>query len=157
MQTSNSEHFLLKYGDLLYDLCESVLWTPTHAQFAFRSILKKLESESKSQKYSQYERSWVLQVTYEKLLSLCQKHGRRVSAQDQIELDANEDIENRLKQFEKFFHRLLPEDKILLILKDKYKIPFQEISSAMITPVGSLKMRRQQALRTLEEWLWTNP
>ena len=150
----SSDHFIRTYGDLLYDLCESILQTPTHAQLAFRSILKQIHSESRFQKFCEYERSWVLRIACKKIINLSQKYGRRVSPEDQIKVDAKETIENRFEQFDTFFNRLMPEDQILLILKDKHGIPFPEISSAMVTPVGSLKMKRQQALRTLEEWLW---
>jgi DNA-directed RNA polymerase specialized sigma24 family protein len=50
----------------------------------------------------------------------------------------------------------LPEDQILLLLRDKHGIPYSEIASALRSPEESLKVKRQQALRTLEEWLWDN-
>lgn len=154
--TDSIDHFVRSYGDLLFDLCESILSSTSNAQIAFRSILKKIRAGSRFQKYSNYERSWVLRIACDKLLNFHRQDGRKVSAEEQIILDANENLALRLKQFNSYFHRLKPEDQILLLLKDKYGIPYPEIAIAMGIPEGSLKVRRQQALRALEEWLWNN-
>jgi DNA-directed RNA polymerase specialized sigma24 family protein len=148
------DYFVRSYGDLIFDLCETLISTPLNAQIAFRSILKKLKSGSRFHQFHQHERGWVLRITCEKLLELCRHHGRRITPEEQINLDSNDHLSVRLKQFDIFFRRLMPEDQILLILKDKYGIAYSEIATAMATPEGSLKVRRQQALRTLEEWLW---
>lgn len=148
------DHFVDSYGDLIFDLCNSLLSSPTNAQIAFRSILKKIKSGSRFQKYSIYERSWVLRIACDRLLALSQHHGYEITPQEQIQLDAQSLLIHRLKQFTVFFHRLLPEDQILLLLKDKHGIPLKEIATAMAIPVEALKIRRIQALRSIEGWLW---
>jgi len=150
------DRYVHSYGDLLFDLCESVLWSSTNAQIAFRSILKDIKRGRRFQKFGAHERSWVLKVACDRLRHLSVRHGRSVSHAERIKLDANENVANRLKHFESYFHRLPIEEKVLLLLKDKYGIPYTEIASAIGIPEGSLKVRRQQALRTLEEWLWDN-
>jgi DNA-directed RNA polymerase specialized sigma24 family protein len=142
------------YGDLLFDLCESVLWSPSSAQVAFRAILKELRKSESSEPYVDYERAWVLKVACTRLRSYAENHGRRLTPSEQVMLDATLSIPARLKEFDSYFHRLPTEDQILLLLRDKYGLPYQEISAAMGLPEGSLKLRRQQSLRTLEEWLW---
>lgn len=151
-----NDHYVRTYGDLLFDLCEAVLWNPLHAQIAFRSILKKVRSGLRFHTYSTFERSWVLKIAYKRLLHFSERYGYQVSPDEQIRLDANESVSTRLKQFGSYFHRLNAEDQLLLLLKDKYGIPYFEIANAMGTPEGTLKVRRQQALRTLEEWLWNS-
>ncbi len=148
------EHAVRSYGDLIFDLCESLLQGPIHTQIAFRSILRKIRSGSRFQRYSGYERSWVLRITCDRLLHLSRQKGRHVPLEDLIKLDSSEQVALRLKQFPSYFHRLMPEDQILLLLRDKYGIPYSEISNAMATPEGALKIRRQQALRAIEEWVW---
>jgi DNA-directed RNA polymerase specialized sigma24 family protein len=148
------EHVVQLYGDLLFDLCESILWSPSNAQIAFRSILRQVKSKRGSNLYQTHERTWVLRVACSQLRSYAQRHGRRLTPSEQIMLDASFDMNARLKQFDSYFHRLTTEDQLLLLLRDKYGIPYPEIAAAMETPEGSLKIRRQQALRTLEEWLW---
>ena len=150
------DHFVRSYGDLLFDLCESVLQSPEYAQIVFRSILRKIRHGSRFEKYSGYERSWVLRIACDKLLHLCHQRTHPISIEDQIKLDANEQVSLRLKQFNSYLRRLMPEDQILLLLRDKYGIPYPEIATAMTIPEDSLKIRRQQALRTLEEWLWNS-
>jgi DNA-directed RNA polymerase specialized sigma24 family protein len=142
------------YGDLLFDLCESVLWSPETAQFTFRAILKTLRKDKESHGFVDHQRSWVLQVTCEKLLEASSRHARRLTPSEQIELDSAQGVTTRLKQFNSYFHRLGAEDQILLLLRDKYGLPYPEIASALGMPEATLKIRRAQALRSLEEWVW---
>lgn len=148
------EYFVQSYGDLLFDLCESILVSPINAQIAFRSILKKIRTGRRLHKFKTYERSWVLRIACDLLLKFCREYGHHISPEEQIKLDSNSSVKTRFKEFDSYFHRLMPEDQILLLLKDKLNIPYSEISVAMSIPEGSLKIRRQQALRALEEWLW---
>lgn len=148
------EHVIRTYGDLLFDLCESLLGSPLNAQLAFRSIIKKIRKESARSAFQDYERAWILHIACDHLRKLSVRYGRRLTPSEQIELDATQVIGHRLKQFDAYFHRLTTEEKLALLLRDKYGIPMREIASATGTPEGTLKIRRQQALRTLEDWLW---
>lgn len=148
------EHIVHSYGDLLFDLAETVLWSRPNAQLCFRSILKELRRARPANGYQTFERTWVLRITCEKLREYAARHGRKLSPAEKIMLDAGLDASGRLKQFDSYFHRLPTDDQILLLLRDKHGLPYAEIASAMGVPEGSLKLRRQQALRTLEEWLW---
>ncbi|MGK5082832.1 sigma factor-like helix-turn-helix DNA-binding protein [Bdellovibrionota bacterium FG-1] len=149
-----SQHVLQLYGDMLFDLCEAVLWNPVNTQLAFKSILKTLRNRAQSQSFQEYERAWVLRVATEKLLAMAPQHGRRLTPSEQIQLDAAQNPSIRLKQFNAYFHRLSTEDQILLLLRDKYGIPYPELSTALGLPEGTIKLRRAQALRAIEEWLW---
>jgi len=142
------------YGDLIFDLCESVLWNPQNTQVVFRIILQELRHCLRAQPYKTYERAWVLRIAYEKISFFAEKYARRLTAAEQIEIDSNPNVSIRLKNFDAYFYRLNLQDQILLLLRDKYGIPYPEISAAMQRPEGSLKISRQQALRTLEEWIW---
>lgn len=141
----------------MFDLCESILWNPASAQTAFQSIIKELGSKLSFETYSTHERAWVLRITCEKLKSISQHNGRRLTSSEQIELDSNLNLASRLKKFEFYFHRLGTEDRLLLLLKDKYLLPLPEIATALNAPEASLKTQRQQALRALEDWLWNYP
>src|SRR5690349_3809978 len=100
-----------------------MLWNTDDSQTLFRSILKKLHLDHREHKYSRYERSWVLKIACRQLLEFCNQTQYQVSPEEQIKLDRNGTISNRLKEFNSYFHRLLPEDQIFLLLKDKHKIP----------------------------------
>lgn len=142
------------YGDLLFDLCESVLWNPINAQLAFRSILKNVTKDREKREFKDHERAWILRIASERLLKDSPYLGRKLTPSEQIELDAAKGVSYRLKQFDNYFHRLTSEDKLLLLLRDKYGIPYGEIAVAMGIPEGSLKIQRSHALRTLEDWIW---
>jgi len=142
------------YGDVIFDLCESVLWNSTNAQLAFRKIVKELRKSSSHEQFSVHERAWVLRVSCDRLRDLAQNTSRRMTASERIESDATETTAGRLKKFDFYFHRLTLNDQFLLLLRDKYGFAYSEISTALGIPEGSLKTSRQQALRALEEWVW---
>lgn len=150
------EHIVSQYGDLIFDLCHSLLWSHSNAQIAFRAILRELRRTRPFNDFMENERAWILHVTVDKLQTMVQRHGRQLTPSEQIMLDASLAPDKRLEQFDSYFHRLQATDQILLILRDKYGIPYFDIASALNLPEESLKIRRQQSLRTLEDWLWNN-
>ncbi len=145
-----------QHGDLLFDLCESILGSSALAQIAFRSIVKKIRANLKKVDYEVHERSWILKVASQQLSALVQRRGDRVEPKRQIEIDSQVDTGNRIKYLDFYFRRLRPEMQLLLLLQDKHQIPVNEIAAALGTPVDTLKLKREQALKTLEEWMWTN-
>jgi RNA polymerase sigma-70 factor (ECF subfamily) len=151
---SSIDPLIERYGDLLYDLCESVLWGSSAAQVVLRSIFRELRAERKFNQYSEHERAWVLRVACSRLRDLARDHARKLTASEQLQLDANEKASARLRQFDFYFHRLPVEDQMVLLLRDKYGLPYGEISAALGLPEGSVKVRRQQSLRALEDWIW---
>ena len=142
------------YGDLLFDLCETVLWSPSNAQLAFRAIMKEIRRTRSANQYTDHERAWILRIACTQLRAFSMRLGRKLTPSEQIMLDASMTLESRMKQFDSYFHRLSADDQLLLLLRDKYGIPYSEVAAAMGLPEGSLKMKRQQALRTLDEWIW---
>lgn len=140
------------YGDLLFDLCESVLWSPSQTQNAFRAILKEIGNQNEH--YKENERAWILRIAFQKLKELSVIHARKVTSSEQIEIEANPSVATRLKHFPLYFHRLTTEEQIVLLLRDKYGLPYDEVATSTGLPEGTIKSVRQQALRTLEGWLW---
>lgn len=153
-QHSEVERVVQLYGDLLFDLCESVLWSPVQAQNAFRSILKEIKATRPADRFTENERAWILRIAFERLSKLGPQVARKVTSSEQMRLDASPNIASRLKSFEIYFHRLTIEEQVVLLLRDKYGLPYGEISSATEIPEASLKTIRGQALRRLESWLW---
>lgn len=148
------EPIVRQYGDLLFDLCQSVLWSSREAQHAFRSLLKGLQRSRGARGFQDYERACILRFACDQLRGRDARHPRRRSASEQLELDSALGVPQRLGRFEGYFQRLPLEDQLLLLLRDKYGISFAEIAVILGTPEGSLKVRRQQALRALEDWIW---
>lgn len=144
------------FGDLVYDLFHSVLWNHQGARVLhlrlWRTIDRRLQGGEAHPE--RHVRAWVLQEAVDLLLRSHRRLGRSLSPSEQVMLDANLNIPARLRQFEAYLHKLRAEEQILLLLRDKYGLPYAEIAAALRTPEGSLRVRHQQALRTLEEWLW---
>lgn len=143
-----------RHGDLVFDLCQAVLWSQPNAQLAFRAVMRDLRRLALAGRYEKYERAWVLRVTCERLRSLAARLGRTLSASERMMLDGALKGDARLKQFDSYFHRLSTDDQMLLLLRDKHGLDYDEISVALGEPTGSLKIKRLQALRALDEMLW---
>jgi hypothetical protein len=155
--SASLERIVQNHGDLLFDLCESVLWSPINAQVAFRAIIQEVRRGQKGPadlQFDRFERAWVLNVACDRLKSFADRHARRVTPSEQLELDSQNTASARLYHFDHYFHRLSVEDQILILLKDKHGLALEEIEAALSAPADSLKIRRQQALRALEEWIW---
>ncbi len=151
------ETLVQSYGDLLFDLCESVLWSPVNAQVAFRAMVQEIRRSQKNSveaRFERFERAWVLRLACDRLRSFADRHARRITPSEQLELDSQNTASARLHHFDHYFHRLSTEDQLLLLLKDKHGLPLTEIEAALGAPSASLKIRHQQALRALEEWIW---
>jgi DNA-directed RNA polymerase specialized sigma24 family protein len=150
------DRVVASYGDLIFDLCDSILGSTALAQIAFYSIIKKIRSEIKRGEYQLYERSWILKVASQHLISMVQQRGEIMEPKLQIEIDSQLDSGHRLKYLGFYFRRLRPEMQLLLLLKDKHQVSHEDISAALSTPVDTLKLQREQVLKTLEEWMWTS-
>jgi DNA-directed RNA polymerase specialized sigma24 family protein len=145
------ETIIKTHGDLIYDLCESILKNSVNSQLSFRKILQTIKRSRKTEQYVKYERAWILKIAVTQLRKTA---GRYVRQKSKDQVDPGQGASQRLKNFPLFFHRITIEDQILLILKDKYGIPYSEIAAALAVPEATLKVRRQYALRALEEWVW---
>lgn len=154
MATTELDRIIQLYGDMLYDLCESVLWSSSGGQIAFRAVAKSIRAHRLPEGTVQGERAWILRAACKEILACAEQWGRRLTPAEQIMLDASLAPENRLSQFDAYFHRLSAQDQILLLLRDKYGLPYGEIAAILGAPEGSIKVRRQHSLRTLEDWLW---
>lgn len=142
------------YGDLLYDLCQSMLWSPADAPYAFRSILRTLNRRWKNERFEKYERPWILQIAFHELRGMRRKSSRFLTPAEQVMLDSNPEPRARLRFFDSYFHRLPIESQLLLVLRDKYGIPLSEVAAVLELPEASARLQRLQALRLLESWIY---
>jgi len=95
-----------KYGDLIFDLCESMLGNSALAQLAFRSIIKKIRLELNRSSYEAYERSWVLKLASQELLALVRRRGEVVEPKRQFEIDSHAENQNQTQKLDFYFRRL---------------------------------------------------
>jgi len=156
-----SENRLLEvYGDLLFDLCNSMLWDWSNAQVAFKKISESLQNSlqhTSPSHFQQNERAYVLQSSISFLRNFSVDHAKRLDKHEQLSLDSLKPGMDRQKMLSHFFQRLQDDEKLILLLKDKYGLPFSDISSALSLPEGTLKVRRSQSIRSLANWIWGEP
>ncbi len=145
------------YGDMLFDLCQSMLWSQTEAPHAYRAILRTIQREGSKvdSRFQKYERAWIFHLAYRELKKMAKKTPKSLTPAEQVMLDSNPDPKARLRHFDSYFHRLPIESQFLVILKDKYGMPVNEIASILEIPEPSLKLQRSQSLRLLESWIWS--
>lgn len=145
---------VLTYGDLLYDLCQTMLWSPADAPDAYRSILRTLSRRRRTERFNRYERPWILQIAFRELRGMKKRSPRLLTPAEQVMLDSNPDPRARLRFFDSYFHRLPIESQCLLILRDKYGIPVSEVAAVLEIPEPSARLQRLQSLRMLESWIY---
>lgn len=145
---------VLTYGDLLYDLCQTMLWSPADAPDAYRSILRLLARRRRTERFTRYERPWILQIAFRELRGMKRRSPRLLTPAEQVMLDSNPDPRARLRFFDSYFHRLPIESQCLLILRDKYGIPISEVAAILEVPEASARLQRLQSLRMLESWIY---
>jgi len=151
-KTSPAEQVVERHGALVVDLCETVLWDQSHAQQAYHWISKQLRKSKEA--FEVHERSWVLQIACSRIQEIDARHKIQLTPSEQIELDSASNPVSRRERFRYYFHRLTTEQRILLTLRERHKVPYSEIGAALGIPIDSLKILRQQALRTIEDWIW---
>lgn len=149
------DRIVATYGDLLYDFCQSLLWSPAEAPDAYRSILRTLNKRRRTEKFEKYERPWILQIAFQELRGMKRRSPRFLTPAEQVMLDSNPEPKARLRFFDSYFHRLPIEAQLLLLLKDKYGVPLSEVAAILEIPEGSARLQRLQALRLLESWIWS--
>jgi DNA-directed RNA polymerase specialized sigma24 family protein len=145
---------VLTYGDLLYDLCQTMLWSPADAPDAYRLILRKLARRRRIERFNRYERPWILQIAFRELRGMKRRSSRLLTPAEQVMLDSNPDPHARMRFFDSYFHRLSIESQYLLILRDKYGIPLTEVAAVLEVPEASARLQRLQSLRMLEAWIY---
>lgn len=146
-------HFVQTYGDLIFDLSDSLLQDPKRTQSACRAILKQVNLQRRLENYIVYERAWILQITCQQLLVHYAQSRSLSSLEDQAQSDSSESAQIRLQSLPLYLSRLKPEEQMVLLLKEKHEISFEDIAMGLSIPPSSLKLKRDQSLRTLECWL----
>ena len=124
------------FGSLVYDLCLEILNDPLRAEIAFVSIAKEIKKNSTQVQFKEFQRTWILKNTCDHLLRDKRPSSLRFHKGPQGDVLSKLSIEERL----------------LVLLRDKYGLPYPEIAGALGIPDGTLKLRRAQALRSLKEW-----
>jgi DNA-directed RNA polymerase specialized sigma24 family protein len=148
------ERVVETYGDLLYDLCQTMLWSPADAPYAYRTILRSLVRKRRTERFDRYERPWILQIAFRELRGMKRRSPRLLTPAEQVMLDSNPEPRARLRYFDSYFHRLPIDSQCLLILRDKYGIPISEVAAVLELPEASTRLQRLQALRLIESWIY---
>jgi hypothetical protein len=144
------DYLIQSYGEIIYSLC-IINSKSDEIKSIFRSILKKLLSKQSIFKNSKMERSIVLKISCLILIEN-KKNNKKVIDYKKLWFDEKKQTEQEIFYF--YFDQLDTEEKIILFLREKYKIQFFEIATALFFPEGTIKIKRQQAFEKLEEYLW---
>ena len=153
-ETLKQPEWVESFGDSIYDLCVCTLWHTAHAQHAFRVITRTIEQKKNQNQFETYLRPWIFKIAVETLRTMFAKNARKPSALEQVSLDSELSLEEKFARFELYFHKLSFDEKVVLLLRDKYGLPYSEIAAIFSLPEDSIKLRRTLALRTLDDSIW---
>ncbi len=151
------KHYTRRYGDLLFDLCNSLLWARGPAQLAFQNSIRILAHTAPRHSYHDHERAWAIKEAYSQIRASYERRSKKSPPIASTAWDQDLLLEAKLQRLSKYLQRLPLEDQCLLLLKEKHQLPFEEIALILDLTPDALKFKRQQALKTLEEWIWNSP
>ncbi len=155
---STSEKPFDRHLELIWDFIYSIVWNQRGARAIFKIETRKI-SHFRTVRHVQsetpdFQRNWILKQTWEVLSKNYDSHQKKLSASEQVMLDSLFEPELRLKNFESYFHRLNLKEKAVLLFRDKYGFSTSEVASILSISEGSLKLLRQEALSSVEQWIW---
>ena len=143
-----------RYGDMIFDLCQTSLFDPNAIRQAFTHIIRTLKKTLSVNGYTQYEKAWVLRVTCDHLKSVGKNIRNEMSETEHFRSDTSLSPQEKLEAFDTFFLRLPMDQRLAILLHDKYRLELSLISTALGLPEESIKLVRIQGLCSLEEWIW---
>jgi len=148
------EEELNRFGDLLMGLVTRFTPDSEAHRPMVRQIIKAYVLEQKKLKTELFQRPLLLQIAVEHLLSHLKKWTPRKLTPEEILLDTALSTDERLNAIDMYLTRLSIEDRMILFFLEQHQLSLAEVAVALKTTEGSLKNRRQQLYRSLEEWIW---
>ena len=116
------------HGNLVFDLCCEMLGNELQAEVIWLSVFRDIHKYQEQDIPKELVRPWILQKVYAQLLLKSLPNSSPLRS-----LPSH------------------PRDRLILLLRDKYGLPYSEIASALSIPESSIKLVRAQAFRELEE------
>lgn len=157
-KSTSITNIITQNGDLIFDLCISMIEDPNKANHTFTAILKEIRNQIESSSVISYQRMWILRIATHHLLRISKPVDRSKTENEAHKQHPSQQHlfpqKPQQQQFEMIFKKLPRLDQLMFLLKEKHKIPIFEISGALDLPTETIKTKRQQALRTIEDWIW---
>ncbi|MCC7441994.1 MAG: hypothetical protein IT285_10185 [Bdellovibrionales bacterium] len=145
-----------EYGDELFDLCLHAVHLRQHPLQVFRAVIRDLK-RAPIRDFDRYRRLWVLGTATRRIMRL----GRMESGRDVVDpvlfSSSANNAEGRLALLDQYFHRLPPESRLLLLLRERHELTLDEVGTILGTPAASLELRHRQVLDVLVGWIWQEP
>ncbi|HTL11249.1 MAG TPA: hypothetical protein VL588_02095, partial [Bdellovibrionota bacterium] len=144
---------LAEYGDLLFDLSHRSVPPHHHPNQVFRSILRDLKHSS-AKGFDRYRRAWILGTAARRIISLGRAEPGREPADPLLYSSSASTAKGRLEHLARYFQRLSPESRLVLLFRDRYDVGLDECAAILGMPALSLELIHRQALETLASWIW---
>lgn len=141
---TSHQDLILRYGNLIYDVCSQTLEDSTLTRKAVSAIFKVLLKTPERQRFTSHEQAWMLNVLVTQLQRIERHRSRSHSPLHWV--DPSDDVALKARYA---FSRLPLDDRILVTLSEKYLLPIDDIASALQCSTDSLQLRREQALRRM--------
>ena len=145
----NESVIIEKYGRELYDLTETILHDRYKSHMVVRKVIVRVLQKAKKERYSQFERAWIFRILVEEIQKNLDDHY-----DPHFSKMKNIPPEKRLESVIEYLDSIPKLDRFLFILHDKFHFQYDEIAAILGTPIDSLRLRRMQILRRLEDKIW---
>lgn len=148
--------FVERYGELIFDIAWSVTEDIHLTQIVFRNTFRKLLKQRSSHSFEHYERPYIMRIAVNEILRVAGRATRPELQELRFTLDARATADERLGELGFFLRRLGVEDRVLILLREKYGFSYAEIAAVMSIPEDSARLRRLQSIKLLASWVWEN-
>lgn len=141
----------------MFSVCEEVSLHSSKSEGLTRKALKRTAlflSQNRIETDNPWNRALALHFVYEECMRERSLNSISIAPTQQIQMDSLDPGEQRLKQFSFYFQKLSARERFLLVAKETIGLPWEEIASALQTPIASLHVERSLALKRLQFWIW---
>ncbi len=145
---------LESYQNLLHEVCRVALDRTELSQETFKKVVDSLQKVKPSRAFKKHERAWVLRVLCDRITQTSRAHPPKHDPIQESFLESLNDVKEKLPHLKQYLMRLPVENRLLIVLKDRFEIPMAEISLALGIGEDSLKLARAQTLQRINDWLW---
>lgn len=151
-EPKTQDQLVEKYSDTVFDLIASIIPTAQIRIELFQTWIRRISKNPN--KYKKYERIFAIKTCADLLLST---ERAQINQRKQFDPRSRLNIDNdpnRTKHFEYFFDKLSTQERLLLLLADKYDFSFEDIGAILSIPEDTVKLSILMVYEGLEYNIW---
>lgn len=125
--TDDMEILLEQHGDLLFDLCHTLISKESDQVQAFRSLTRKIQKRRRKERYERFLRPWLLSIAYTSIKEIAPRTAAEASPEG--------------------INRLSFDDQFLIVATHRHGVPASELALALNRNEKSILFQQERAMR----------